>query len=68
LPHSTYVSVIVTKRGDLDLRDGNGYEVFALLADELSAAHVLLEVLSDCTPNDLLEPRTITIDVEYHGT
>src|SRR4030095_12641319 len=48
--------------GDLDLGEGDGYEVLPLLADELALGQVLAELLLDDPADDLLEALNVAFD------
>ena len=51
---------------DVDLRDRDGDDVFALLTEKLALGDVLLEVLTDLAADDVAEPGMILIDLQAH--
>jgi hypothetical protein len=64
LPDAAHTSRVIAERRDLDLGYGDGNVVFAPTADELAAGDVVLQVATDGTTNDLLEPVLISFDIE----
>ena len=57
----------VAEFGNLDLRQGDRYELAPGLADHLAVRDVLTQVGLDLATDDLLEPIGITIDFSHHG-
>jgi hypothetical protein len=52
---------------DVDLRDRDRDDVFALLADQLALADVAAQVLADATTDDVLEASVVLIHSERHA-
>jgi hypothetical protein len=55
-----------TESGQLDLRNGDAYQVFSLPAYHLPIRDILPKVLLDLAAHDLFEPAGILFDLKYH--
>ena len=67
MTHATHTTGVIAKRRELDLGNGDGNVVFAPATDELAAGNVALQISTDGTTNDLLEPVLISLDIENHS-
>ena len=67
LAHAARVLRPVAELGDVDLRQGDRYQLAAGLADHLTVGNVFAQVALDLTTDDLLEPVCIPLDFTNHG-
>src|SRR5262249_6741466 len=67
LAHARRALLAVAELRDVDLRQGDGHEGLAPLADHLAAADVLREVALHLAADELAEALVVAFDLLSHG-